>query len=398
MENLDQYRISPDKLKRVCDCEQELNFCTSSMEVPKLDGVIGQERAVRSMQFGLAMDAQGYNIFVAGQPGTGKTTYVNASVTEAAANGPLPNDWCYVNNFSDSGNPIIIALPAGQGRIFQKDMDEMITEFQSSIPKAFESSDFEQQKNTLLETFQKFMQERFEAFQAEATKVSFQFKPKPSKFLIMPVKNDKPISNEEFENLPPEERKVIEETGHNLEKKLDDILREGKIVEIQTNEKIIELEKQITLAATVPSITKLKEKYGQFKKLLKYLDDVLKDIEENHDLFLETTEESETPSQANILQADDEDDFTRYQVNLFVNHEKATGSPVIVEPSPNYYNLFGKIEYNNQMMSVSTDFTMVKAGAIHRANGGYLILQAKDVLTEPFVWAQPETDTQIPRG
>jgi lon-related putative ATP-dependent protease len=388
MENLEHYRIPLENLKRICDCESELNFCSSSLDVPTLDGVIGQDRAVRSMQFGLSMDAPGYNIFVAGQPGTGKTTYVNASVCHVATKGPAPNDWCYVNNFSDTDNPIIISLPAGQGRIFQKDMNELITEFRASVPKAFESSDYEQQKNNLVEAFQNHLQEGFDTLQAEATKVNFVFKPQPGKFLLMPVHGDQTLSNEEFEKLPPEERKTIEETGHQLEKKLDEILREGKLIEKQTEEKITGLEKQITLAAADPSLNKLKEKYSQFPKITQYLEDVRKDIEENNDLFQEQEEDEETPEQSFAVQADDDADFVRYKVNLFVNHEKTSGAPVIIESSPNYYNLFGKVEYKNQLMSISTDFTMVKAGAIHRANGGYLILQAKDVLTEPLVWAQ----------
>lgn len=388
MEHELAYRIPLEKLKRVCDCETELNFCSTSLDVPTLDGVIGQDRAVRSMQFGLSMDAPGYNIFVAGQPGTGKTTYVNASVAQAAINGMTPDDWCYVNNFNDGDGPVAISLPAGQGRIFQKDMGELVTELQASIPKAFESSDYEQQKDVIEKAFQNHMQERFEAFQAEAAKVSFQFKQTSGKLMIMPLKDEKPLSNDEFEKLPAEERKVIEEVGHQLEIKLEDILREGKTLEKQTAEKVVELEKQITLTAISPSMAKLKEKYGRFPKVATYLDSVQKDIEENHEIFLESDEESDKPELSLVTQSNDEEDFTRYKVNLFINNEKTTGAPVVLEQSPNYYNLFGKIEYKSQLMSVSTDFTMVKPGAIHRANGGYLILQAKDILTEPLVWEQ----------
>jgi len=399
MEQADRFRIPVAKLRRVCDLDTELDFCTSSADVPGLEGVIGQDRAVRSMQFGLAMDAPGYNIFVSGQPGTGKTTYVNASVTQAAADGPVPDDWCYVNNFADIESPVAISLPAGQGRQFQKDMDELVRELRAAMPKAFESSDYEQRKKTLETTFQNHMQERLNALQKQASEVRFLFRQAGGKLMIMPLKDDKPFSNQEFAELPDEQRQALEATGHQLEGILEEILREGKSLEKQTAEKIIDLEKQIARAAATPSFERLREKYAGHAKVLAYLEAVRKDIEDNRELFLESeTEEAEEGSESGgeeelvdlslITGSGNGEEFTRYKVNLFISHDNATGSPVIIETNPNYYNLFGKVEYKNQLMSVSTDFTMVKPGAIHRANGGYLILQARDALIEPLVWEQ----------
>ncbi len=386
MEQADRTRIPLEKLKRVCDCEQELSFCKTSLDVAPLDGMIGQERAVRSMSFGLRMEAPGYNIFVAGQPGTGKTTYVQAVVAQKAARQAVPDDWCYVYNFQDKDSPAAIQLPAGQGRVFQQDMDELISECRSAIPKAFESNNYEQQKDALLAGFQAHMQDRFSTIQKEAGEVNFFVKQTPGKFIFIPVRDDKPLSAEEFEKLPPEERKDIEEKGKRLEKQLEEALHEGKALEKQAKEKILELEKQITLAAVDPSFSRLKEKFSKFDKVVAYLEDVLKDVESHHELFKEAASSSEQPQLPFMTPPDAEENFTRYKVNLFVNNEKTEGAPVIVEPFPNYYNLFGKIEYRSQLMSVSTDFTMVKAGALHRANGGYLILQAKDILMEPLVY------------
>jgi len=385
MEHAASYRIPLERLRRVCDCGSELDFCSTSLDVAPLDGMIGQERAVRSMRFGLAMDAPGYNIFVAGQPGTGKTTYVQAVVSHAAEKGARPDDWCYVNNFADKDSPLAISLPAGLGREFQKDMDDLITELRSTIPKAFESSNYEQQKDALLSSFQEHMQGRFSAIQKEAGDANFFVKQTPGKFIFIPVRDDKPLSSEEFEKLPPDERKSIEDAGKKLEKQLEDVLHEGKVLEKQAKEKVLELEKQITLAAIDPALSRMKEKYADHAKVVSYLDEVLKDVEENHEIFKETVA-AEQPQLPFMPQQNEEDNFIRYKVNLFVNNEKTVGAPVVIEPFPNYYNLFGKIEYKSQLMSVSTDFTMVKSGALHRANGGYLILQAKDILTEPLVY------------
>lgn len=385
MEYADHFSIPPEKLKKVCSYGEELSFCTSSLDVPPLGGVIGQDRAVRSMQFGLSMDAPGYNIFVSGQPGTGKTTYVQTVVSETAAGLPKPEDWCYVYNFSDKDNPSAISLPAGQGRVFQKDMDALIAELRASIPKVFESRDYEKQKAALISSYEEHMQKRFEILEQEAEKINFSVEQTPGKVVLAPVKDGKPLSDEEFGKLPPEERKQIEEKSHSFEMKLDEALHESKMLERQAKEKIIELEKKITLAAVDPALSRLKEKYGKFPKVIRYFDDVLKDMEENHVLFQEAAGSAQ-PKLLLRLQSDETSRFTRYSVNLFVNNEKAEGAPVVIEPFPNFYNLFGKIEYKNYLMSASTDFTMVKSGAVHRANGGYLILQAKDILTEPLVW------------
>ncbi len=385
MEHADQFAIPPEKLKKVCSCDEELSFCTTSLDVPPRNGVIGQDRAVRSMGFGLSMDAPGYNIFVSGQPGTGKTTYVQSIISQIAPALPTPEDWCYVYNFSDKDNPVAISLPAGQGRIFQKDMAEMIAELRLSIPKAFEGSDYEQKKDMIEAAFREHMQNRFNELQKEAALISFSIEQTPGKVILLPVKDGKPISGEDFEKLPPEERKDFEEKSNQFEKKLEEALRESKVVEKQANEDISELEKKISFAVIEPLITRLMKKYESIPRIGQYLDVVSKDIEEKHELFQEKAASAARPK-VFLVQRDEVNQFTRYSVNLFVNNEKTSGAPVVIEPFPNYYNLFGKIEYKNQLMAVSTDFTMVKSGAVHRANGGYLILQAKDILTEPLVW------------
>ncbi len=384
MKTEDKYRIPLEKLRKVCNFEEELDFCKTSLDVPPLDGVIGQERAVRSMQFGLAMDADGYNIFVVGPAGTGKSTYVQAIVSKLAAKGPVPADWCYINNFIDKDKPLVISLPAGQGRGFKNDMDELISDLQVAIPKSFEGNVYEQRKDAIVQTIQQKMEENFNNIQQEALKSGFNMEQTPKGFLFIPLREGRPLSSEEYEKLSVQERKEMDEKGRKLQKKLDETFHEGRILEKQAKDQITELEKQITQFAAGPLISKLKEEYNAFPKITEYLNVVLKDVADNHLLF--KTAGAPPAPMPFYIPHEEGDVFVRYRVNLFVNNEKSEGAPVVIEPTPNYYNLFGKIEYRSQMLLVSTDFTMVKPGAIHQANGGFLILQAKDVLTEPFAW------------
>lgn len=386
MDGQDRFRVPPEQLNRLCVDQEELGFCQTSLDVPPLEGVIGQERAVRSMQFGLDMAVQGYNIFVVGPPGTGKSTYVNAIVKHVAARGAVPDDWCYLHNFTDKDNPLAVSLPAGQGRIFQQDMEELVSDLRLSIPKSFEGSDYEEQKDAIVQTVQSQMKEAFQTIEQDARQAGFQLKQVPGKFLFVPQKEAKTLSSEEFKQLPDQEQRDYEERGRVLEKKLEETLHAGRMLEKKAKEKILELEKQITRVAAEPLVMRLIEKYGQNVKIKAYLEALLEDVEGNHETFKREEPAAEQPMQLFAAAAETDDDFIRYKVNLFINNDKTEGAPVVTEPFPYYYSLFGKIEYKSQMMAVSTNFTMAKAGAIHKANGGYLVLQAKDALLEPFVW------------
>lgn len=385
MKAYDTYRIPPEKLKQACDGTDELNFCQTSLDVPPLEGVIGQERAVRSMQFGLDMSAQGYNIFVVGPPGTGKSTYVDAIVNHVAKKKPVPDDWCYIHNFKNKDNPNAVSLPAGQGTVFKKDMEELVSDLRLAIPKSFEGSDYEQQKDAIVQSVQEEMQEAFRSLEQEAQQAGFMLKQVPGKFIFLPYKDSKTLSSEEFKQLPEDEQRSYEEKGRVLEKKLEDVLHTGRQLEKKAKEKIDEIEKQITRAAADPLVSRLISKYHKNEKIVAYLTEVIKDIEAHHEHFKQE-EQSGQPSLPFGQLQDREDPLTRYAVNLFVNNEQTKGAPVVTEPYPHYYSLFGKLEYKSQLMALTTDFSLAKPGAMHKANGGYLILQAKDILMEPFVW------------
>lgn len=383
MELKDKLRVPFGALRRICEAE-ELDFCSSSEDVPTFDGVIGQERAVRALGFGLDMDADGYHIFVMGQNGTGKSSYTQAMVTQRAEAESPPPDWCYINRFGSEEEPQAVSLGTGRGRMFKEDMLELVQDLQASLPKAFEDGSYEQRKNAIIEFVQNLMKRRYREVEEEATENGFGLKHVSGRVMLYALKEGKPIQAEEYERLPEEERQHLDETGKRLTRKLDDILKEGVLQEKKARERIEELERNVAQDAAAPLVKRLKEKYAEEEALSSYFDDVLEDVVTHHRLFL--AESAGEGKGEPVPQKEEGDPFLRYQVNLFVNNERCQGAPVVLESKPSYYNLFGKIEYTSHMLSVSTNFTMVKAGALHRANGGYLILQAKDVLTEPYAW------------
>ncbi|MFA4884382.1 MAG: AAA family ATPase [Desulfotomaculaceae bacterium] len=380
---MEKYKVPVEKLKRVCH-SNELDFCETTADIEPLDGFIGQDRAVRAMQFGLAMKAPGYNIFVVGLPGTGKSTYVQAIVSQAASGLPRSGDWCYIYNFADKDRPLAVSLPSGEGRGFKKDMEELLSDLRITIPKAFEGGDYENKKDAIVQSVNQKMTNYFLDIEAEAQKAGFDMKRTPNGIIFVPLKDDKPLSPEDYEKLPAQDRREMEEKGHRLHKKLDEAFHTGRALEKKASEEIAALEKQIAVFAAGPLVQRLLDKYNDFTSIVDYLKMYLLDITNNLEVFKSAAAAS---GQARVPVPQEEADvFARYNVNLFVNNEKNGGVPVVIEPSSHYYNLFGKIEYKSQMLALSTDFLMIKPGAIHRANGGYLILQAKDVLSDPFSW------------
>ncbi|MFX4261388.1 AAA family ATPase [Pelotomaculum propionicicum] len=376
-----KYTVPIEKLRKVC-CGEELDFCRTTEDMRPPEDFIGQERAVRAMQFGLSMNAPGYNIFVVGPPGTGKSTYVQAVVSQAAAGGPVPDDWCYIYNFSDKDRPLAVSLPAGEGRGFKKDVEELLADLRVNIPKAFESGDYENQKDVIIQGVQQKMTGYFQDLETAALEDGFDMKRTPNGIVFIPLKEGKPFSAEDFENLPLQERREMEEKGRKLHKRLEETFHTGRMLEKQANEQIAGLEKEIALFAIGPLVDRLLEKYDKFPPIIDYLKMYLKDVTENLEIFKGSAAAPEQPHGSQ----EETDPFIRYRVNLFVHNVKNGGSPVVIEPSSLYYNLFGKIEYRSQVLSLNTDHMMIKPGSIHRANGGYLVLQVKDVLSDPFAW------------
>lgn len=371
-------RVPVERLRRYCRPD-ELGFGTTE-EVQPLKDFIGQGRAVRAMHFGVTMHAPGYNVYVAGPPGTGKSTYINDILRQVAAGRVVPDDWCYLYNFANPDQPRAVPLPAGFGKKLQKDMEDLVKDLRVAIPKAFEGEDYEQKKASIMQGLEQEIEKAINGVRREAAEAGFLMKQGPNGFYFTPTKDGKKLSVDEYEALPRETQEEMEKQGRTLQQKLEEILASTRQLERETRQKMVDLDKQIVLVAAGPLVKRLQERYGKFTGVQEYLQGILDDIAKNLELLKPSS------SAGMGVSCDGQNLFDRYRVNLFVNNGETRGAPVICENSPNYYNLFGKIEYNTQMGTLSTDYTMIKPGAIHRANGGFLVLQARDVLTDPGVW------------
>jgi lon-related putative ATP-dependent protease len=375
--------------------EQLINRCdpavfgvnTTAEIEPFEAGIIGQQRAVDSVNLGLRVKQEGYNIFMSGITGSGRTTYAKTIARERARDLDVPPDLCYVFNFEDHSTPQALVLPAGIGVKLREDMENLIEELKEEIPRAFESEEYEKRKNSLLAEFQEESNKLVEELEKEIREDGFILQNAGQGMMPTPVpidKEGKPITQETFQELPEEEKKRLREKNLEIQKEIEKLRRLVRNLRLETQEKIDHLDKEVGFSVLKPIFENLKEKYEDCQEVIDYFKDVEKDIMNNLDKFKSSKEEK------NVILAlqprDDESFFIRYQVNLIVNNAEASGAPVVVEANPTYYNLFGKIEGKSQFGTITTDFTMIKGGSVHKANGGYLIINARDLLQKPFAW------------
>lgn len=375
-------KINTDELYHCCD-PSEFSFNTTD-EIPALTETIGQARALRALDFGLGINSHGFNIYILGESGTGKMTTIKAILEEKAKTEPVPDDWCYVYNFKDPDVPNAMSLPPGMGLAFQKDMEETINILKQEIPKIFESKEYEKQRTAIFEEFQRDQKALFSKIEKDAKEKDFSMKKTVSGLALVPVKKTgESLSEEEYENLEPKVRKKIEEIGRQLQEKLDDAVRIVREDE-KLKDKLIQLERQAALSSIGHRIDELKQKYGQHSKVISYLEDVKEDVLEHLEDF--KPQEEQASSLPFLKPPKAEPSFVRYSINVLVNNSDAKGAPVVIESNPTYYNLFGRIEHKLQYGMAVTDFSMIKAGSLHKANGGYLVTDALDLLKNIFVY------------
>lgn len=375
-------RVAPESLRLACNPEIFQFDTTASLGA--LEGLIGQERAVRAMEFGLGVRSPGYNIFVAGLTGTGRTTYTRSIVKDLASRGKVPEDWCYVHNFADPDRPVALRLPPGRAVVFQEDMSEAVAELSAAIAKAFESEQYEKQKEAILRQYQEKSSNLLEELERFARGRGFALVRTSTGFATVPMANGKPLSQEEFQGLEEAAREAIEEKGKEIQSKMGAILRKVRDVEKEARAAVRRLDEQVAMFTVDHVMADLEDKYREFADVAEYLRAVKKDVVSNLEDFKgEKDGESLLPFLKKPVATSP---FAKYKVNVFVNNRDTKGAPVVVESNPTYYNLLGKVEYRGQFGVLLTDFTMIKPGAVHRANGGYLIVQAADVLKNPMAW------------
>ena len=377
-------KLDISELKKICDPDF-FDFDTTEETSPQ-EGIIGQPRAVQAVDFGLEVNSPGYNIFMSGPPGTGKSTYARTAVRKKAKQENSPPDWCYVYNFNNPEKPSALSLPAGYGETFKQDMEELVEDVRTAVTHEFDSGDFEKQRAKILEKYQSRTTETLQELEEEVREQGFALQRGSGGFTTVPLnEEDEPMSQEEFQALDEETRREIEERGNELQPRIRVAVRQVRQNEQEAKSAIKELEKRMGSFAIRPLFEPPKEKYSEFPGICSYLDEVHEDMISNLDEFKDNSEDEGNPLAMMSAQGQ-QSDSNRYEVNLLVNNADTEGAPVIEETNPTYYNLLGKVEYESRMGTLTTDHTLIRPGALHQANGGYIILMAEDILKNPLSW------------
>jgi len=385
----DDTALSPNELTHTCDPDT-LEFETTA-DIAPLEGTVGQERAINAIEFGLGIQTQGFNLYITGRPGTGRNSSVITHAKRKAETEGSPSDWCYVHNFVDAYHPRAIRLSSGKGPEFAQDMEDFIKSARIEMPRAFESENYEKRKAEIVEEVQHRREAMLRELQQEAADLGFSIEATPVGIASVPLNRDgKPYTREEYDALPEDPKQSIKQKGIKLQDSTNQFIARSRALEKEAQEKLRDLDREIALFAVGHLLEDLRAKYqacegfGNCDDILDYLNQVENDIVEHLDDFRspDKRQQNMPPMIADMV----EPAFDRYRVNVFVTRHDGDGAPVIQENNPTYNNLLGKIDYKARFGFMTTDHNMIKAGAIHRANGGYLIMQALDVLINPFSW------------
>ncbi|MCS7062150.1 MAG: ATP-binding protein [Anaerolineae bacterium] len=375
-------KLQPNQLRRTID-PTALGVDTSECIEPSTT-IIGQERAVRALQFGLGIQQIGYHIFVAGPPGMGKMSAVRNFLGQLARGKQTPSDWCYINNFEDPYQPKVIRLPPGVGRQFQHDVKSLVEQVRRAIPRIFESEEYSARRDAIIKAFEQQREALFQELNEKATQAGFVIQATQMGIAIIPVLSGRPLTDAEFQALPPAAREDFQQRRESIQEQLKAVMKQGRALERQTQEQLAELDRQAAMYAVGEFIDDLIEKYEAQPDITDYFNALRRDIVDNIELFKSgpPQEEGQPPApawQRNLP-------FRKYEVNVVVDHGKLEGAPLVVLLNPTYNNLFGRIEKETHYGALYTDFTMIKAGALHQANGGYLVIPIEGLLSAPLSW------------
>ena len=374
--------LSYKDLKMTCNANI-FDFETTE-ELEPIQSGIGQDRGIKALEFGLQVNVKGYNLYLEGPSGVGKTMYTKNYLDKIASKQRPPHDWCYIYNFDNPNEPIAVDLPAGQGKEFKEAMEGFIKEIKKDIKKTFNNDDFEKEKALIKQEFETKRSTLLEQLNKEASKYDFQVKTAQNGIYMMPVVDGKAIEEEEFDKLDEEIKKQYEEKSTIVQEQIMNVIGQIKEIERLSDKKISEWQSNIALLTVNVHINYLKSKYKRYKKINQFLTNIKQDILKNISAFLDTDENKNQQAQVpqNPMNKK-QDPCLNYRVNLFVDNSNREGAPVIMDSNYSFNNIFGTIEYENYYGSLKTDHTMLKPGLLQQANGGYIVFQAKDLLANP---------------
>jgi predicted ATP-dependent protease/DNA polymerase III delta prime subunit len=362
----------------------EISFdCKSTAELSPLTEIVGQSRAVKALRFGLRIKDKGFNIFISGMPGTGRKTAAGNFIRELAKDMPVPDDWAYVNNFHDSTEPQALRLPAGSGIVLKKEMEKFVAGIATALRDAFESNEYMQRRTATLQTIESKKTDFVTGLNQMATAAGFQIAQSPIGLMLVPIIQGKPVTDEELAKLPPETLKDIEKRKEAFQTKVQEAMVQLRDLERQSEEKVVELNREITTYVLEPRLLGIRERFKGFPEVIEFIKHVEDDILDNVPAIVQ----GEQPQQGPMgVQAPTDGPDHDYVVNLIVDNSKLKGAPVEIEMKPSYTRLFGATEKEARFGALFTDYTMIRGGVAHRANGGFLVVPVEGLFEDPLIW------------
>ncbi len=379
--------LTPRDLRDICN-PNLFNFeNTKEVKSVEKELIYGQERGIKALEFGTDIDIKGYNLYLEGPSGVGKTMYTKRFLDNKALKGKTPNDWVYVYNFEDPNEPIAISFPAGLGRVFKNTMENFVKEVRKDLRKTFNNDDYEKEKQIIRKEFEEKRAQLLERLNQKTLIQGFQVRSTENGVYMMPVLDGKTIGEEEFDELDESVKREFEERSALVQEQIFEALAEIKAIEKQAEKKIDDWQSSIALMTISVHINSIKANYKRNKKIATYLDNVKRDILKNVGAFL--ADDSKVAQNIPVLalqKAENKEPWLNYRVNLFIDNSKLQGSPVVMDTNYSFANIFGGSEYENQYGALKTDYMMIKPGLLHKANGGYIMFQAKDLLLNPICY------------
>jgi lon-related putative ATP-dependent protease len=376
--------ISYEKARK--KCTTEIAGCSSTAELSPLQQIIGQDRAVKALQFGLKMKDAGFNIYVSGMSGTGRKTAIVSFLQEKAKEMPIPPDWCYVNNFKDPNKPNALKLPAGKGKALQDDMDKFTDDVKKELQKAFESEDYAQKRASTVKKFDDEKAKLWTEINQKANQASFVLQRSPIGIAITPVINGKPVSDEQFSALPQRIREQIRTRREGLQEDFRSAFRQFRDLDKSSEEAVDKFNKEVAVFAMNHLLEALLEKYGTITEVKEFLSSVKENILDNLTNILTAGQPQQQPALPFLMPGAAEDPTNSYKVNLIVDNSELKGAPVITEMSPTQPHLFGIVQKEARFGALLTDYTMIRGGSAHKANGGFLVIPVEDLLMDAIAW------------
>jgi len=367
-------------------CDPALFQCNSTEELKPIQGIIGQDRALSALKFGLNILRPGFNIYVSGLAGTGRTTAIKSFLEALAAKKEPPSDWCYVHNFRDSYCPRALKVPTGMGQALQKDMKRTIDNAQRSLAQAFASKEYAERRTEITEDFNRRREAAFDLIGKKAKDKGLLLQVTPVGLFFIPASNGEPMSEDEYQKLSPEDKEELKKKREELTRELKEQIAKLKTEESAVDKQLEDTDREVARYSISHLFEELRNKYSQLPQVVDYLKEIEHDIIENFGQFKSEPRTSESDPIAAMQALARKQALTKYEVNVLVDNSELKGAPVILELNPTFNNLFGRIEKEAQFGALYTDFTMIKSGSLHQANGGYLVVRIEDILTNFQSW------------